>query len=218
MERPNIYKLLPKEYLQDSYTNPNKQLPIKHPFHLCIIGASGTGKTSSLIWLIEESKAFHKLYLYAKMITEPLYQYLIDEWESRSEQQGETLIEYSDQLEDVVSLQYIDEAKQNLIIFDDFIVEKNLKSVEELFIRGRKSNCSIIFISQSYFAIPKMIRQNSNYFILMQGIRGKDLISIATDNSSTSDNFQNLYRRYTKDNNFMLIDVANNRCYKNLGI
>ena len=54
MERPNIYKLLPKKYLQDSYTNPNKQLPIKHPFRLCIIGASGTGKTSSLIWLIED--------------------------------------------------------------------------------------------------------------------------------------------------------------------
>ena len=72
------------------------------------------------------------------------------------------VIEYSEDLEQVVSLDEIDESIQNLIIFDDMIVEKNLKHVEELFIKGRKSNCSIIFISQSYFAIPQTIRQNSN--------------------------------------------------------
>ena len=93
-----------------------------------------------------------------------------------SKQQKEALIEYSDDLSDVINLKNIDESKQNLLIFDDMIVEKNFKQVEELFIRARKSNCSIIFISRSYFAIPKTIRQNTSYFMLMQGLRGKHLI------------------------------------------
>ena len=175
MEKPNIYKLLPKKYLQSPYINPNKKLPIKHPCRLCIVGGSGAGKTQSLIWFIEQSKAFHKIYLYAKKLDEPLYQYLIDEWENRSRKQKQTLIEYSEELEQVVSLDEIDESIQNLIIFDDMIVEKNLKHVEELFIRGRKSNCSIVFISQSYFAIPQTIRQNSNYFLLTKGLSVKIL-------------------------------------------
>ena len=115
MSRPNIYQLLPKKYLKDNYINPNKNLPIKHSFRLSIIGGSGTGKTQSLIWLIEESKAFHKIYLYAKKLDEPLYEFLIDEWEKRSQKQNDTLIEYSDMLQDTVTLENIDESIQNLI-------------------------------------------------------------------------------------------------------
>ena len=123
-------------------------------------------------------------------------------------------------LQDTVTLENIDESIQNLIIFDDMIVEKNLKQVEELFIRGRKSNCSIIFISQSYFGIPQMIRQNSNYFILTPGINGRNLISIATDHSGAIDSskFRDLYRSYTANDNFMLIDTINSKFYQNLGL
>ena len=215
--RPNIYNMLPKKYLKSSYINPNKSLPIKHPFRLCIVGSSGTGKTSSLIWLIEESKAFHKIYLYAKKLDEPLYEFLIDDWKERSEKQGETLIEYSESLDDAVSFSEIDSSIQNLIIFDDMIVQKNLKYVEELFIRGRKSNCSVIFISQSYFKIPKIIRENSNFFLLTSGLSGHNLTSIATDQADSGE-FKKAYKRFTKDGNHMLVDRINSRYYKNLGL
>ena len=134
--------------------------------------------------------------------------------------QNHTLIVYSDLLQDTVTLEDIDESIQKLITFDDMIVEKNLKQVEELFIRGRKLNCSIIFISQSYFGIPQMIRQNSNYFILTPGINGRNLINIATDHSGAIDSskFRDLYRSYTTNDNFMLIDTINNKFYQNLGL
>ena len=215
--RPNLYKLIPTKYLKEDYINPNKQLPIKHPFRLCIVGSSGSGKTSSLIWLIEESRAFHKIYLYAKKLDEPLYQFLIDEWGKRSKKQDKTLIEYSESLDDTVSLSDIDESIQNLIIFDDMIVQKNLKYVEELFIRGRKSNCSIIFISQSYFKIPISVRQNSNFFLLTSGLSGNNLTSIARDQSD-SDEFKKVYRKFTKDGDHMLVDRINSKYYKNLGL
>ena len=59
-----------------------------------------------------------------------------------------------------------------LIVFDDMIAHmlsnKKLNAiVTELYVRGRKLNTSIVFITQSYFAVPKNVRLNSmHYFIL----------------------------------------------------
>ena len=59
-----------------------------------------------------------------------------------------------------------------LIVFDDMIADmksnKKLSPiVTELFLRGRKLNISLVFISQSYFKVPKTIRLNvTHYFII----------------------------------------------------
>ena len=58
-----------------------------------------------------------------------------------------------------------------LIVFDDKIADmlsnKKLNSiVTKLFIRGRKLNISLVFITQSYFAVSKNIRVNSTHFLL----------------------------------------------------
>ena len=60
-----------------------------------------------------------------------------------------------------------------LIILDDMIVDMRSNKklinpiVTELFIRGRKLTISLVFITQSYFAVPKNIRLNSmHYFII----------------------------------------------------
>ena len=58
-----------------------------------------------------------------------------------------------------------------LIVFDDMIADminnKKLNPiVTELFIRGRKLNISIVFITESYFKVPKDVRTNSTYFSL----------------------------------------------------
>ena len=64
-----------------------------------------------------------------------------------------------------------------LIVFDDMIdyVINNKKLnpvVTELFIRGTKLNISIVFITQSYFKVPKDVRLNSTHFFIMK-IRNK---------------------------------------------
>ena len=58
-----------------------------------------------------------------------------------------------------------------LIVFDDmtidtFINKKFNPIVTELFIRGRKLNISLVFITQSYFAVPKSIRLNSTHYFV----------------------------------------------------
>ena len=60
-----------------------------------------------------------------------------------------------------------------LIVFDDMIADminnKKLNTVVTgLFIRGRKLNISIVFISQSYFKLPKDVRLNSTHFFIMK--------------------------------------------------
>ena len=57
-----------------------------------------------------------------------------------------------------------------LIVSDDMIADmtnnKKLDSiVTELFIRGRKLNISVVFITKSYFKLPKDVRSNSTHFL-----------------------------------------------------
>ena len=134
----NFYDQLPKKYRQKKHFNPNKLMP-QHPFRLCIIGASNTGKTNSLMNLIEESKNFHKIYLYAKKIDEPLYNCFIDSWLEKSEDTGIDLITFSNDFNDTVDINDVDDEKiQNLIIFDDMVTESNLNRVSEIYISRQK--------------------------------------------------------------------------------
>ena len=60
-----------------------------------------------------------------------------------------------------------------MIVFDDMIVDmlsnKRLSPIiTELFIRGRKMNIFLVFITESYFAVPKNIRLNSTHYFVMK--------------------------------------------------
>ena len=76
-----------------------------------------------------------------------------------------------------------------LIVFDDMTADlinnKKLNSiVTELFIRGRKSNISLVFITQSYFKVPKDIRLNCTHFFIMKIPNKRELQQIALNHSS----------------------------------
>ena len=65
----------------------------------------------------------------------------------------------------------IDKDRKILIVFDNMIADviknKKLNSiVTELFIRGRKINISFVFITQSYFKVPKDVRLNTTHFFI----------------------------------------------------
>ena len=129
------------------------------PFRMLIIGSSGSGKTNTLLHLIDKFHPIDKIYLYTKDTDEEKCQYLIN----KREQAGiknlndlYTFIEYSNDINDV--LEDINNYNKNrdkkvLIIFDDIIADimrsKKFKAiVKELFIRCRKLNISIDFIAQ----------------------------------------------------------------------
>ena len=65
----------------------------------------------------------------------------------------------------------LDKENKILIIFDDMIADmtdnKKVNSiVTELFIRGRKLNISLVFMTQSYFKVPKNVRLNTSHFFV----------------------------------------------------
>ena len=82
--------------------------------------------------------------------------------------------DYSQTIDDVYeNLEDYNPTKKRrvLIVFDDMTADmesnKNLiPKVTELFLRGRKFNISLVFISQSYFKMPKTIRLNATHFIM----------------------------------------------------
>ena len=74
---------------------------------------------------------------------------------------------------------------------------KNLNPIlAESFIRGRKLNISLAFITQSYFDVPENIRLNSSHFFIMKILNKGELQQIAFNHSSDSDfqEFLNLYK------------------------
>ena len=93
-----------------------------------------------------------------------------------------------------------------LIIFDDMIADminnnKLNPIVTELFIRGRKLNISIAFITQSYFKVSKDVRLNSTHFFVMKIPNKRELQQIALNHSSDIDfkDFIQIYKHYTKE-------------------
>ena len=69
--------------------------------------------------------------------------------------------------------------------------------VTQLFIRGRKLNISLIFITQSYFTVPKNIRLNSTHYFIMKIPNKRELQQIALNHSSDTKyfkDFMNLYK------------------------
>ena len=81
--------------------------------------------------------------------------------------------------------------------------------VTELFIRGRKFNISLVFMTESYFAVPKNIRLNSTHYFVVKIPNKRELQQIAFNHSSDIEfqDFMNFYKRYTaKPYSFLVID------------
>ena len=116
--------------------------------------------------MINNQPDIDKIYLYAKDSYEAKYQYLINKHEKVGLDHCDDLkafMEYSNDMQDVYKNIEDYNPRRNrkvLIVFDDMIADLiNIKKlnliVTELFVRGRKLNISLVFITQSYFKLSK---------------------------------------------------------------
>ena len=118
-------------------------------------------------------------------------------------------IEYSNDMQDVYkNIEDYNPIKKRkvLIIFDDTIADminnnKLNPIATELFIRGRKRNISIVFITQSYFKVPKDVGLNSTHFFIMKIPNKREFQQIELNHSSDIDfkDFMNIYKKSTKE-------------------
>ena len=103
-----------------------------------------------------------------------------------------------------------------VIAFDDMIADimsnKKFKAmINDLFIRCRKLNISPVFITQSYFSVPKDVRLNSTHYLIMKINNKRELKNTAINHSADIDykDFLNIYRECTrKPFNFLTIDTT----------
>ena len=192
----------------------NKKWPYipDHPYRILIIGGSGSGKTNTLLNLINKQKDIDKIYLYAKDLSESKYEHLIRKRENvgiKHLSDSKAFIECSNTMDNVY--ENIDHYNLNrkikiLIAFDEMIADimtnKTFQSIiTELFIRCRKLNISLVFITQSYFSVPKDVRLNSTHYLIMKINNKRELQNVATNHSADIDfkDFIKIYRECTKE-------------------
>ena len=148
--------------------NHNKKWPYipDHPYRILITGGSGSGKTNTLLNLINEQKDIDKIYLYTKDLSESKHEYLTKNRENagiKLVNYSNAFIEYSNTMDDVYENidNYNSSRKRKiLIIFDDMIADimtnKKFQSIiKELFTRCRKLNVSLVFITHLIFLSQK---------------------------------------------------------------
>ena len=138
------------------------------PYRKLIIGPSGSSKTNYLLNSIQRDKnVIDKTYLYVKDLEEPKYQLLINKREKAGinfNNDPTAFIEYSNSMDDIFPQieDYNKKRKRkDLIVFDDMIShvmsdKKDQQVLKDLFIKCRKLNISLCFLTQSYFSVSKI--------------------------------------------------------------
>ena len=201
----------------DDYTNENKTqqnskwpyIP-DHPYRIPMIGGSGSGIKNALLNLIENQPDIDEIYLYAKDPYEAKYQYLINIRKKvglKRFNDTEAFIEYSNDMQDVyrnIAEYNIDKERKILIVFDGMIADtinnnKLCSIVTELFIRSRKLNIFLVFITKSYFKVARDVRLNTTHFFITKIPSNRELQQIALFHSSDiyTKDFINIYKKYT---------------------
>lgn len=165
--------------------NYNNHL-IKLPFRSIIVGSSGAGKSNMVCNILARmGETFNRVIIVTKA-KEPLYDYLQSQIPD-------------DMLEIHYELDILERFKepdffwgQTLVIFDDLCNEtlKTQAPIAELYIRGRKLGVSMIYITQSYYKVPKVIRLQTQYIFIIKVSGMRDLNMILSEYSLTATKHQ----------------------------
>ena len=202
----NFYEKMPSQFHDVKLPNPNFNLHnFNIPFRLCCVAPSGSGKSNwvtNLISLFSKGNGtFSYVYIICKDSSEPLYRYLA----SLSDQ-----IVIKEGLHNLPPLDKFDKDVATFVIIDDCQLEKDQSRICEYYIRCRKKSVSIAYLAQNYYSIPKVIRANCNYMVLLKMSGQRDLGMILKDTGLglEKDQLLRMYE-YSTDTKFvpLIIDV-----------
>ena len=194
VEIVDVYKVLPTAYIHKKKTYANySKINIDIPMAAIIIGSMGSGKTQIVYNLFKNMSCFTHVYLFVKDLNEPIYKFLIDTLEKLGAKIGKQLITYSDDIKNVPTVEQFDKEENNLVVFDDLLLDKEAApkrgsgaktgadKILDIYIRGRRQNVSCLYVSQSYYDIPGMIRKNANYIFIKKINTTSDLNRIVAE-------------------------------------
>ena len=194
----DIQKHLPKSH------NPHfEEHQISLPARIGIIGNSGSRKSSTLLnFIAKANDTFSHIYICAKTPDEPLYKFL-----QEKVQKDITFFSKLSELPPPKDLKRFGE--NTLLVIDDMCNEKNQEVVNEYFIFGRKLGITSVYVSQSYFKIPKTTRLQFSIIMLLKLSSMRDLNMVMADYNLglTKDKVKSIYKDATqRSGDFLKID------------
>ena len=151
---------------KNSYKQLYEYMP-NDTFRMLICGGSGSGKTNLLYHMLTKPLVrCDQIHLYAKNLEQEKYQDMIKIFDEISQSVGYDVLVCS--CDKIIPVENMENEAQKIVIFDDFVCEKNQKPLIDYFIRGRHKNCSVIYLSQSFYGTPKDIRLNCSHFCVYE--------------------------------------------------
>ena len=109
---------------------------------------------------------YDQIHLYGKNLEQEKYRHMIERMNDISSQVGYDIMHCNN--DDIKPVNSLESDAQKIITFDDFICDKNQKPLIDYFIQGRHKNCSVIYLSQSFYKTPKDIRLNCSHYVSLQ--------------------------------------------------
>jgi len=132
-----------------------------------ICGPSNSGKTNILLRMLYELLEFHKIYLFSKNLHQNKYQSLLQYFaEKINPEVGYEVIEAPG--DEIIPLEELPVDNQKIAVFDDLVCENNQNSIINYFINGRHRNCCVIYLTQTFYKVPKHIRDNCSHFCILR--------------------------------------------------
>lgn len=212
----NFYEILPPKFKSEERTYDSfNEIQIKIPFRMVLTGGTGSGKTNALMRLFNIMNCFDRVLLYAGDLSEDLYAYFTDSLEQAEKATGYRILTKSNDISTLTDVGSHDKKLNTLLIIDDMVTEKHkhLMHAAKYWTMGRKKNISSIFISQSYYDVPSMIRKNTEYFIFTKIRTARDLTFILKEFQLglTQEQIMELFVEATREGfpNFFMIDTNN---------
>ena len=220
-ELRNFYQTPAVQALQPQYHNPGFDVHgLKIPFRMVVASASGGGKSNLLMNLLSVTTGtFNDVYLFCRDLSEPLYEHLANSMTNRRTGKINPHVHLHEGLDELNGWDlktHFAEHGQTLCILDDMVNERNQQSIQEMFIRGRKmgtGGISLIYLTQSWYKCPKIIRLQANYVILRKIQSTRDLNMLLKDTSlgMSSEELIQLYEHCVGNSitDFLFIDLEN---------
>ena len=204
----------------DSNDNSDKKFKHLYPympsdtFRMLICGNSGSGETNLLYHMLMKPLLYYdEIYLYARNLEQDKYKRLIQKMRELSHKLGYEILHVSnDEIAPVTEMEYED--NQKLVIFDDYVCDKNQRQIIDYFIQGRHKNCSVIYLSQSFYKTPKDIRLNCSHYCLYEFPSSREAYNRISSELGVD---KELYKAATKKPfSFLYIDKPKKIIAKNL--